>query len=100
MNSRGSGARRVPVTMREHFGAGGARERFELAQLVFAGRTSQSDAHQESTFAAAGTLKQREPFRSQVAVAHSLADGRLRAFFFAGRQANARAGTTVEIACL
>ncbi len=48
----------------QHFGAGRARQRIELAQLILTGRTSQSDAHEESTFAAAGTLKQREPFRS------------------------------------
>ena len=48
----------------QHFGTGRARQRIELAQLILTGRTSQSDAHEESTFAAAGTLKQREPFRS------------------------------------
>jgi hypothetical protein len=48
----------------QHFRAGRARQRIELAQLILTGRTSQADAHEESTFAAAGTLKQREPFRS------------------------------------
>src|SRR6186997_344842 len=58
----------------QHIRPSRARERFELAQLVFAGRTSQPNAHQESTFATAGTLKQRRSF---------CGDGRLRAFFLA-----------------
>ncbi len=69
---------------REHFGAGRTGQRLELTQLIFTGRTSQSDADQERAFAAARTFKQQ---RTPTVI--SLADSyRLRALFFARRQAD------------
>ncbi len=104
MNRRGSGARRVPVTVRKHFGARGARQRVEFAQLILLGRASQSDAHQERTFAAAWTFKQ-PPLHDRKTVAASFAHSVVvtadsaPSSSLAGKRM-ARAGTTVEIACL
>ena len=42
----------------QDFGACGACERVELAQLILLWSMSQSDADQDRTFAAAGTFKQ------------------------------------------
>src|SRR5262249_28943018 len=73
----------------QHVGAGGARERLELAQLVLPGRTSESDAYEKRTFAAARTLKHHSVVTAYSAPSSSPAGKRI-----------ARAGTTVEIACL